>query len=600
MGYKNYFIAFFFIWFVNTTIVAQTKSIFNKTKSSLIFEVANYVIWPSENQIDTFYICLYSNDKAFKDELNNLTEKIKIKNKKTIVEIKTKPEFNPKNQIVILSQDFNYLSQSFIKNAIASAVLLITIEGFSEENTMINLFQQNNYFAYRINEKNLKASNIKLSPTFSVFYEIIQNQQSKDSIIQNQTIVQLQKRLKHYEDSLQMLRFLLNNQNVAFSKQELDLLEKQKALEAYSNILYKQKTDFHDQAIQINQQRKLLDQHKIDLKQKQNNQIYTILVGITLLLGLIFLFAFMIKKSKIKLLFEQNTTKLEEKETEINQINFELNHLKNDFAEQEIKFNQLNKDFQAVSIFAQKTQHSMLSYLNELEFYFDAFNIIMPKDNFAKDIGFFMKQQQSGIFTERFLIAIIDCNYPGIAGTMLSMITHHQLKEIVISHPEFSLSTIINSLHENMCRIIEKNYSNNHIFIDISMVSIERQIGEKVSIKYIGAKQNLIIFLRQERQIRIVTAENQYIGINSSPEKKFKEKLELAQKGDILYLFSDGMLEQRSPKNEKFKQEGLLSLIEKVGVLPVFRQKEIIKSGFQTFMQNKNIEDNITLLGIKL
>jgi len=598
MRYKNYFIVFFIFWFVSNSLWAQTKSNAIKNKANLIFEIGNNVIWPAENKIDTFFIGLFSADKALFDELNILAEQIKIKNKKTIIEFKNKPEFKPKNQIIIINPDFNYLSLSFIKNAIASSVLLITIESFSDENTMINLFQQNSNYYIRINEKNVKASNLKLSSSF--LYDIMQNQQVKDSIYQSQTNFHLQKKLKQYEDSMQTLRFLLNNQNVAFSKQELDLLEKQKALEAYSNILYKQKTDFHDQAIQINQQKKLLDQHKIDLKQKQNNQIYTILVSITILIGLIFLLAFIIKKSKIKVLFEQNSKKLEENETELNQVKFEFSHFKHEFAEQETKFNQLNRDFQEISIFAQKTQHSLLTYLSELEFYFDAFNIMMAKDNFSKDVGFFMKQQQSGIFTERFLIAIIDCNYNGIAGTMLSLITYHQLKEVVISHPEYSLSMIINTFHENMSRIIEKNYSNHPIFIDISMASIERQIGEKVSIRYIGAKQNLLIFSRQERQIKIVASENQYIGINASSEKKFKEKLELAQKGDIIYLFSNGILDQRSPKNEKFKQEGLLSLIDKVGVLPVFRQKEIIKSGFQTFMQNKNIDDNVTLLGIRL
>ncbi len=73
------------------------------------------------------------------------------------------------------------------------------------------------------------------------------------------------------------------------------------------------------------------------------------------------------------------------------------------------------------------------------------------------------------------------------------------------------------------------------------------------------------------------------------------------QKGDCLYLFSDGYSDQLGgPKENKFKSKNFINLIVSVSNLPMNEQKEIINKTMNDWKGDLKLNDDILVIGIKI
>ena len=82
---------------------------------------------------------------------------------------------------------------------------------------------------------------------------------------------------------------------------------------------------------------------------------------------------------------------------------------------------------------------------------------------------------------------------------------------------------------------------------------------------------------------------------------KFANNEFVLNKGDIIYLMSDGYEDQfGGEKNKKFKAKNLKNLLINNSHLPMFEQKNILESTLTKWLANTEQIDDITILGIKL
>ena len=77
----------------------------------------------------------------------------------------------------------------------------------------------------------------------------------------------------------------------------------------------------------------------------------------------------------------------------------------------------------------------------------------------------------------------------------------------------------------------------------------------------------------------------------------FEEKL---QKGDTIYLFSDGIVDQNGPDRKKFGRIRLEETMIDCAKLRTEEQKVIFEQRLRDYMQNEDQRDDISFIGLKM
>ncbi len=142
--------------------------------------------------------------------------------------------------------------------------------------------------------------------------------------------------------------------------------------------------------------------------------------------------------------------------------------------------------------------------------------------------------------------------------------------------------------------------------MDISLCAINETTGE---MQYAGANNSLYIVKSQEAdadadcRLKEVKPDKMPVSVYAQM-KDFSNHTFKIEKGDQLYLFSDGMPDQfGGDTGKKFMYKSFRRLITQVSLLPMEEQKVKIEAELLAWMKAENKQydqiDDITILGIK-
>jgi len=122
-----------------------------------------------------------------------------------------------------------------------------------------------------------------------------------------------------------------------------------------------------------------------------------------------------------------------------------------------------------------------------------------------------------------------------------------------------------------------------------------------MQLEYAGAFNPL--FLVRNNEIITYEADRMPIGIYdfSSPEEKFTNHLIDIQKGDTIYTFSDGYIDQfGGPKDKKFMLGRLKKIILEIQDIPMIEQRQKLDNALIEWMTNYEQIDDILVMGTKI
>lgn len=115
---------------------------------------------------------------------------------------------------------------------------------------------------------------------------------------------------------------------------------------------------------------------------------------------------------------------------------------------------------------------------------------------------------------------------------------------------------------------------------------------------YAGANRPLVIV--GEDGLREIKATPQPVGFSDSP-KKFENHSVQLKEGDMVYVFSDGFIDQfGGPHGKKFKYSRFKELLESVSKLPVKEQHQKIQETFLHWKGELEQLDDICVLGVRI
>ena len=632
---------------------------FNKAqiKTAFIIKFINNVEWPNIEDFDEFKIAIYGQDTSIRNSLVLLAQSKNIKN--LPIKIFYSDNFssislcNP--QVIYIAPNKNYQIKEIYYATLTMPILLISDNAQKKIYTMLNFKYNNNNISFELNKINITNQNLKILPkllflggnelSYKNLYdfkqkellkekEVVKNQQDKlkiqnkildnqiDSInILNSQIEQKKKDIDSLAYSvalqqkyLQEKNTLLNNLKINIEAQKIILNKKTKQLHAKKDSILSQKNIILTQKKHINQKLSKLNslnsdylKRETDIK-NQKKQLISLqntislqkLVMILLVVTLILIILFIIFSIKS---FNKNKAlnkKLVIKNNEIIAQSIEVKQINNLLTKQKNQIQIQNDVIKEGILYAKKIQQAMQPDLTVLSKNLNHFLIFKPKDFVSGDFYWVHNHFNKKTKKNHYFIAVADCTGHGVPGALLSSIGNRLLSEITKYGKLESPAKILKSLNKRFQKVLRQKEVQSLDGMDIVLIKIE-QISESFKITYAGAKRPLFIFSNNNNKlIKIDSTRKTIGGIFQNKDIEFSNKKHIAQKNDILYLTTDGYIDQNNPERRRFGTQKLSNLLSKIGKLHLEEQKSILLQELKDWKKDELQRDDITILALKL
>ena len=179
----------------------------------------------------------------------------------------------------------------------------------------------------------------------------------------------------------------------------------------------------------------------------------------------------------------------------------------------------------------------------------------------------------------------------------MSMLGNSFLNEITkTKKKKLTASGILNQLRVMISAALSQSGRSNNTDdgMDIAICIYNTKTGE---LNYSGANNPL--YLVRNEELNIIKPNRMPIGY--FPVKKdFTGHTIKVQKGDVIYLFTDGYCDQFGGKyDKKFTTNRFKKMLLKNADLPMIDQKEHLESAFEAWMDGTHQIDDVLVMGIR-
>ncbi len=262
------------------------------------------------------------------------------------------------------------------------------------------------------------------------------------------------------------------------------------------------------------------------------------------------------------------------------------------------ELNDKNQQIMSSIRYSKRIQGAILPMIDNLNKVFnDVFIIYKPRDIIAGDFYWYSVEGDY-----RF-IAAADCTGHGVPGALLSIIGNMLLNEIVKQHKTYEPSKILSELHVQMQIVLrqEDPDASTRDGLEICLCRLEK--GSSTMI-YCGAGRPLYISRKQENRDNGILLEfkgnNKGIGGKQREDERVYTDHEIEMiDGDMVYLTTDGYVDQNNPYDEKFGSRRLKTLMSEISGLPVQEQKDILAKTLSDHQNFEDQRDDITIMGFR-
>jgi len=241
-------------------------------------------------------------------------------------------------------------------------------------------------------------------------------------------------------------------------------------------------------------------------------------------------------------------------------------------------------------VYAKRIQSAILPPLKLVKEYLkESFILYKPKDIIAGDF-YWMEQK-----VDLMLFAVADCTGHGVPGALVSVVCSNGLNRSV---REFGLTDpglILDKTREIVLQEFEKSEEEVKDGMDIALCSFN---GSKL--QYAGAYNPLWIIRRDSEEIEEIKANRQPIGNYDEPRPFTTHVVDL-NKGDTIYLFSDGIVDQFGGVNrKKFKVPNFKKLLLSIQDKSMEHQKQTVDDTIENWRGESEQIDDICLIGMRI
>jgi serine phosphatase RsbU (regulator of sigma subunit)/Flp pilus assembly protein TadD len=341
-------------------------------------------------------------------------------------------------------------------------------------------------------------------------------------------------------------------------------------------------------------------QRQIEFEQKQKEaeqqarlqkqKIYTWVFVI----GFMFLFVFSVfiyknyqRKKKTNIILTQQKKEIEAQKDEIEAQRDFVTKQRDQIAHQ----NEIITD----SIeYAKRIQSALLPQESYLEKLLPEHFVFMRPKNIVSGDFFWVTEKQNKI-----IVAVSDCTGHGVPGAFMSMLGVAFLNEIVNNSSKAMPNLILNRLRDFIIRSLhqEYGYSGSKDGMDMALISIDKKTQK---MEYAGAYNP--VFIIRNGKLHEIKGDKMPIGIHAvKMDKEFTNHQFQLQDDDMIYLFSDGYVDQFGGNDGmKLKMKPFKELLIRISDKPIDKQHKALVSYMEKWQGDYSQLDDMIVMGIKV
>jgi len=364
----------------------------------------------------------------------------------------------------------------------------------------------------------------------------------------------------------------------------------------------------YDRQIEARQKDEEVAQHR---RQRYYYLFGGIFMLVLMLTGFIY-YRYQSKNKTNRLLTEKNTLITNQKaelENAYEELNTTLDQVQIQKVELENAYEELNATLEQVQYQKEEIVHKNQKIEDSIRYAYQIQTAILPDDAYLKSllpnhfIFYQPKDIVSGDFywvTERdnlIFFCVADCTGHGVPGAFMSVVgsnaLHHAVNELGLNEPH-------SILHETDRKIRsmlhQEKGSESKDGMDIGLCVLDT---ERLTLDFAGAGRPL--YHLSNGNLAEIKGDKFPIGGGQHEEKSFTLHRDALQKGDRIYLFSDGITDQFGGANKKkFTPKRLQEFIVTNRLPNIVEQGILFRETMTTWMHGQVQLDDLTLMAVEV
>jgi tetratricopeptide (TPR) repeat protein len=280
--------------------------------------------------------------------------------------------------------------------------------------------------------------------------------------------------------------------------------------------------------------------------------------------------------------------------------------------QQKIIVDNKNKEITDSIIYARRIQQAILPPKEVLSKNLEnGFILYKPKDVVSGDF-YWMESSDintNGALEKAIFLAAADCTGHGVPGAMVSVVCNNALNRAVREFKLTNPAEILDKVRLLVIETFEKSEEEVNDGMDIALCSLTFQIpsaelneSETVAtLQYAGANNALYMVKTNDKEKLIEIKPNkQPIGKVDNPEPFTQHTIKL-QKGDTIYMFTDGFADQfGGKKGKKLMYKPFKNLLLSIQDKTMNEQKAMLGQYFEDWKGNLEQVDDVCVIGVRI
>lgn len=250
------------------------------------------------------------------------------------------------------------------------------------------------------------------------------------------------------------------------------------------------------------------------------------------------------------------------------------------------------QDFQAALLSARRLYNSFLPDISALGKIFSSVAVwFEPKEQIGGD--FYVVEVDES--TNKAFLAVGDSIGHGIASALLSVYFISEIKKAGFEVRD-DLARLFNYLSDGLSTVFSLNGAQgSNVVISCEMAFLQVDLAEQ-RLSFLGARRPLWVLRRGEihelspSRIEIGAARKEEVPVHRFP----------LEKGDRLYLFSDGLTDQLNPQGKKFSFQRLRDTLKQTSGTDLETQVSQVKEAVRLWAAGETQTDDILLIGLEV